>query len=63
VAVFRVMNSSNKLNFSLSESEWQTVLDALSNTVFNEDLTEEARKIAKELFIKMHKDLRKKIDL
>ena len=59
MAVFRVMNSGNKLNFSLSESEWQTVLDALSNTVFNEDLTEEARKIAKELFIKLQKDLRK----
>jgi hypothetical protein len=27
--------------------------------VFNEDLTEEARKIAKELFIKLQKDLRK----
>ena len=53
------MNNSHKLNFSLSESEWQTVLDALSNTVFNEDLTEEARKIAKELFIKLQKDLRK----
>jgi septation ring formation regulator EzrA len=48
-------NSNSKLN--LSESEWQIVLDALSNTIFNEELTEEARKNAKELFLKLQKQL------
>jgi hypothetical protein len=41
----------------LSDSEWQIVLDALSNTIFNEELTEEARKNAKELFLKLQKQL------
>jgi hypothetical protein len=36
------------------------VLDALSNTIFNEELTEEARKNAKELFLKLQKQLPKK---
>jgi hypothetical protein len=49
--------SSSKSNFALSEAEWQIVLDALSNTVFNEDITEEARKKAKELFLKLQKEL------
>ena len=49
--------SSSKFNFTLSEAEWQIVLDALSNTVFNEDITEEARKKAKELFLKLQKEL------
>jgi hypothetical protein len=49
--------SSSKFNFALSEAEWQIVLDALSNTVFNEDITEEARKKAKELFLKLQKEL------
>ena len=44
----------------LSDSEWQIVLDALSNTIFNEELTEEARKNAKELFLKLQKELPKK---
>jgi hypothetical protein len=44
----------------LSDSEWQIVLDALSNTIFNEELTEEARKNAKELFLKLQKQLPKK---
>ena len=42
---------------TLSYSEWQIVLDALSNTIFNEDLTEEARKNAKELYLKLQKKL------
>jgi hypothetical protein len=44
----------------LSDSEWQIVLDALSNTIFNEELTEEARKNAKELFLKLQKQLPQK---
>jgi hypothetical protein len=36
------------------------VLDALSNTIFNEELTEEARKNAKELFLKLQKQLPQK---
>jgi hypothetical protein len=39
----------------LSEIEWQVVLDALSNTIFSEELTDEARKNAKELFLKLQK--------
>ncbi|MGN6632463.1 MAG: hypothetical protein ACTHKP_09540 [Nitrososphaeraceae archaeon] len=50
------MNSS-KFNVSLTESEWQVILNSLSNTIFNEELTEEARKSAKELFLKLQKHL------
>jgi hypothetical protein len=49
--------SKNKSNFMLSEIEWQVVLDALSNTIFSEELTDEARKNAKELFLKLQKEL------
>jgi hypothetical protein len=49
--------SSSKLNISLTESEWQIVLNALSNTIFNEELTDEARRSAKELFLKLQKHL------
>ena len=31
--------------------------DSFSNTVFNEELTDEARKNAKELFLKLQKEL------
>ncbi len=48
--------STNKIN--LNDKEWQIVLDSLSNTIFNEELTEEARKSAKELFIKIEKLLK-----
>ncbi len=48
--------SNSKYNFTLSDSEWQTILDALSNTIFNQDLTEDARKNAKELFLKLQKE-------
>jgi hypothetical protein len=53
------MNSSSKFNFSLSEVEWGIILDSLSNTIFNEDITEESRKKAKELFLKLQKELPK----
>jgi hypothetical protein len=49
--------TSGKEQVNLTESEWQTVLDALSNTIFNEELTEESRKNAKELFLKLQKQL------
>jgi hypothetical protein len=49
--------SNSKSNFALSQDEWQIVLDSLSNTVFNEELTDEARKNAKELFLKLQKEL------
>jgi hypothetical protein len=39
-----------KFSFMLSEIEWQVVLDALSNTIFSEELTDEARKNAKDYF-------------
>lgn len=38
------MNRADKRSFELTEDEWQVVLDALSNTVFNEEISEEARK-------------------
>jgi len=53
------MSSGSKFNFALSEPEWQIILDSLSNTIFNKDITEESRKKAKELFIKLQKELPK----
>jgi hypothetical protein len=50
------MSSNSKLNFALSDAEWQIVLDSLSNTVFNQDIAEESRKKAKELFLKLQKE-------
>lgn len=49
--------SNDKFNFMLSEIEWQVVLDALSNTIFSKELTDEARNNAKELFLKLQKEL------
>ena len=53
------MSSNSKFNFALSDAEWQIVLDCLSNTVFNEDISEESRKKAKDLFLKLQKELHK----
>ncbi len=53
------MSSNSKFNFTLSDAEWQIVLDSLSNTVFNEDISEESRKKAKDLFLKLQKVLPK----
>ena len=53
------MSSGSKFSFALSEPEWQIILDSLSNTIFNKDITEESRKKAKELFIKLQKELPK----
>jgi hypothetical protein len=49
--------SNNKINITLSEIKWQVVLDAFSNTIFSEELTDEAKKNAKELFLKLQKEL------
>lgn len=52
--------SADKKSLSLSEGEWQVILDSLSNTIFNEELTDDARKSAKELFVKLQKELPRK---
>jgi hypothetical protein len=49
--------SNGKFNFMLSEIGWQVVLDALSNTIISGELPDEARKNAKELFLKLQKEL------
>ncbi|MGI0020289.1 MAG: hypothetical protein ACREAY_07440 [Nitrososphaera sp.] len=52
--------SADKKSLSLSEVEWQVILDSLSNTIFNEELTDDARKNAKEIFVKLQKELPRK---
>ena len=49
--------SSNKRSFELTDSEWQVILDSLSNTIFNEEIKQDARDKAKELFVKLQKEL------
>ncbi|MDQ6862930.1 MAG: hypothetical protein M3044_03820 [Thermoproteota archaeon] len=49
--------SNSKFNSMFSEIEWQVVLDTLSNTIFSEELPDEAMKNAKELFLKLQKEL------
>ena len=48
--------TKDKYELSLNEQELQTILDSLSNTIFNEEIKEDARKNAKYLFIKLQKD-------
>ena len=48
------MGNVDKKNIQLTEKEWQVILDSLSNTIFNEEITEEARKNAKESRITCH---------
>ena len=50
-------NVADKKSVLLSVKEWQIVLDSLSNTIFNEEITEEARKNAKELYLKINKNM------
>ncbi len=50
-------NTADKKSVLLSVKEWQIVLDSLSNTIFNEEITEEARKNAKELYLKINKNI------
>lgn len=49
--------SEEKISLALLNQEWQTILDALSNTIFNEEIKEEARKNAKNLFLKLKKEI------
>jgi hypothetical protein len=51
------MDNADKKSILLSVKEWQIVLDSLSNTIFNEEITEEARKNAKELYLKINKSV------
>ena len=51
------MDNSGKESILLSVKEWQIILDSLSNTIFNEEITEEARKNAKELYLKINKNV------
>ncbi len=51
------MDNNDKKSILLSTKEWQIVLDSLSNTIFNEEITEEARKNAKELYMKINKNI------
>lgn len=51
------MVNVDKKNIQLTEKEWQVILDSLSNTIFNEEITEEARKNAKELYLKINKNV------
>ena len=48
--------ANSKYSLSLNEQELQTIMDSLSNTIFNEEIKEDARKDAKDLFIKLQKD-------
>lgn len=48
--------AKDKYDVSLNEQELQTIMNSLSNTIFNEDIKEDARKNAKDLFIKLQKD-------
>ena len=48
--------TKNKYELSINEQELQTILDSLSNTIFNEEIKDDARKNAKDLFIKLQKD-------
>lgn len=51
------MGTTVKKNIELTDEEWQVVLDSLSNTIFNEEITEDARKNAKELYLKINKKI------
>ena len=51
------MGNVDKKPIPITEKEWQVILDSLSNTIFNEEITEEARKNAKDLFIKINKNV------
>jgi len=51
------MGTAGKKNIELTDEEWQIVLDSLSNTIFNEEITDDARKNAKELYLKINKKI------
>ncbi|MFB5599400.1 MAG: hypothetical protein ACE5SW_04140 [Nitrososphaeraceae archaeon] len=47
--------TNDKFEIYFTEQELQTIMDSLSNTIFNEEIKEEARKNAKNLFIRLQK--------
>ena len=47
---------NDKYEIYLTEQELQTIMDSLSNTIFNEEIKEDARKNAKNLFIRLQKE-------
>lgn len=60
ILYYSILNYENmtkeKYELFINEQELQTILDSLSNTIFNEEIKEDARKNAKDLFIKLQKD-------
>jgi hypothetical protein len=60
ILYYIILNYENmtkeKYELFINEQELQTILDSLSNTIFNEEIKEDARKNAKDLFIKLQKD-------
>lgn len=60
ILYYFILNYENmtkeKYELFINEQELQTILDSLSNTIFNEEIKEDARKSAKDLFIKLQKD-------
>lgn len=60
ILYYFILNYENmtkeKYELFINEQELQTILDSLSNTIFNEEIKEDARKNAKDLFIKLQKD-------
>ena len=59
ILYYFILNYENmtkeKYELFINEQELQTILDSLSNTIFNEEI-KDARKNAKDLFIKLQKD-------
>ena len=59
ILYYFILNYENmtkeKYELFINEQELQTILDSLSNTIFNEEIKEDARKNAKDLFIKLQK--------
>lgn len=47
--------TNDKFEIYFTEQELQTIMDSLSNTIFNEEIQEEARNNAKNLFIRLQK--------
>ena len=60
ILYYFILNYENmtkeKYELFINEQELQTIMDSLSNTIFNEEIKEDARKNAKDLFIKLQKD-------
>jgi hypothetical protein len=48
--------TNDKYDLYLTEQELQTIMDSLSNTIFNEEIKEDTRTNAKNLFIRLQKE-------